>query len=100
MRRFGLWLVLLGGCLLPELDVQSSREICQACVEAQCTTQWDTCQANQACADLVECAFACEGNTDCVIGCSTQFPNGQQDATELLTCFGSNCPTECEGLGF
>jgi hypothetical protein len=69
---------------------------CTACMDANCCSQNTTCSNNPDCFALSQCAAGCAANSQCVIDCQTQHPNGSSDYTSLFQCGQLNCANQCQ----
>ncbi|MEM7154552.1 MAG: hypothetical protein AAF799_17020 [Myxococcota bacterium] len=59
----------------------------------------DTCKADLACSQLLDCPFACGGTLDCVAECNEIIPSGVEPLTELVQCMvceGAPCAEDCQ----
>lgn len=61
-----------------------------------CQSQGQACFTNQDCANLVNCANACQTQA-CVQGCATQYPAGVSGYNGMLECALGACDVECNG---
>lgn len=68
---------------------------CDACLEASCCAEVETCMQNAECVALEQCADECKGDQTCVKGCVTDHPNGKDDLLAVGQCIDASCKTEC-----
>jgi len=71
-------------------------DACEACINANCSSQAQACGMNQSCAALIECAFSCSDEA-CVDNCANSYPEGIDDANNYLNCVFGVCEAACSG---
>ena len=75
-------------------------QACQDCLTSSasdgCKAQYDQCISNnQACSDIWNCINDCNNAGACVQACPGQFPDGQSDFNDVISCFTEDCKTAC-----
>jgi len=71
---------------------------CLACAEKRgCSALYELCMASNECALTYKCASACEPqpSPDCVEQCTSQYPEGAKEFSELAGCLCASCPKDC-----
>jgi hypothetical protein len=73
------------------------------CARSACKVEYDLCQQNPECKDLLACIGACFADANppqCDQACHQSHPGGENDLGFLLGCFVCNkkaCYTACDG---
>lgn len=68
-------------------------EDCSTCLDRTCQTEWDACQANMNCSNLVGCITECpDGDTECLQGCNEKFSAGRTLLDSFVECGNESCP--------
>lgn len=71
---------------------------CEACLDANCQTEWNACEKDATCAALVDCIGACGPNdATCVQACATQHAAGRAGLEAFISCGDTMCPPCSEG---
>jgi hypothetical protein len=99
--RWALIAALLGGCFLPELEVEPTPlddAVCRACASMGCAETYAACTALPACDELLSCVLRCGADEGCRFGCANTHPDGLNEGLALLECVEDACPEDCAGL--
>lgn len=67
---------------------------CDVCLMQHCCNEMDTCAANVACYDLLDCLAAC-GDSACEQACAASHPTGIPAKAALYTCAENHCLVVC-----
>ena len=75
---------------------------CTACLDRECTTAVDACEANTACTAILDCVISqsCGEIPEpqvCIDDCVAENPSGQATFQPLSTCVTETCLTDCSG---
>ncbi len=74
----------------------ATADACTICLDQSCCSQWDTCEGQAACANLVNCINACSTNdTTCFQNCESSYSAGVSNLTSFVNCGDSYCQTSC-----